>query len=453
MKKRIFTLALALILCLSLIPMCAMAADISEVSKVGDTADFGTFFGKPIEWQVLEIDSTAGKALLIPTELIGFWAYNSKNEETIWENSSIRKWLNDEFYNSVFSDSQRAAILETDIENKANPNTGVGGGVNTKDKVFLLSYDEANKYFSNDGSREAEYNATEAQYSALAKALADKSVSENWYYKVTYDEAIGELSSYVGYTDWWWLRTSGPESGRVACVNYNGSLDRNNEIFEPLGGLRPAIWVNIKASSVGNASEWATPELEKADELGLIPDILKGADLTKPITRGEFAAVCVKTYENLAGTAALPVINNPFKDTNDIEILKAFNIGVTNGYNVERDLYEPNILLNRETMATMLTRVFKRTTLAGWTLETDGEFTLPYTMPALFLDDANISAWARESVYFMTSNEIIKGYDAAGGFNFKPRNLTEEDEAVGYAQATREMALVIAVRMVENLGK
>jgi hypothetical protein len=54
------------------------------------------------------------------------------------------------------------------------------------------------------------------------------------------------------------------------------------------------------------SSDWATAELEKADELGLIPDSLKNADLTKPITRAEFAAVSVKVYENISFVKCLP---------------------------------------------------------------------------------------------------------------------------------------------------
>ena len=97
----------------------------------------------------------------------------------------------------------------------------------------------------------------------------------------------------------------------------------------------------------------------------------------------------------------------------------------------------------------MLTRVFKRITIAGWTLETDGQFYLDYDMPNLFADDRDISSWARDSVYFMASNGIING---VGNNRFAPRNTTTAEEAEGYANATREQALAIAVRMVQRLG-
>jgi hypothetical protein len=195
-------------------------------------------------------------------------------------------------------------------------------------------------------------------------------------------------------------------------------------------------------------SDWAKPEIEKADALGLIPESLQGADLTKPITRAEFAAVSVKAYEALSNGKAIPAVNNPFTDCNDVEVLKAYNVGITGG--TSATTFDPDTLLNREQAATMLTRVFKKVSLAGWTLATDGDFTLSYTKPAPFADDNDISDFAKDSVYFMAANGIITG---TGNNMFSPKAVTDAQKAQGYAQATREQALIIAVRMVENLKK
>ena len=207
-------------------------------------------------------------------------------------------------------------------------------------------------------------------------------------------------------------------------------------------------WINSENENLkpASGSAWASAELAKADALGLIPESLVDADLTQSITRAEFAAISVKAYEALSGTVALPNTVNPFTDTSDIEVLKAYNLGITTG--VSATTFEPNTLLNREQAATMLTRTFKRATMNGWTLATDSQFTLPYEKPALFADDADISDWAKESVYFMVANNIING---VGNNKFAPKNVTTEEQAQGYANATREQALIIAVRMVENL--
>jgi len=196
------------------------------------------------------------------------------------------------------------------------------------------------------------------------------------------------------------------------------------------------------------SSEWSESEIDKAFDYDLVPDILKHAVLSEPITRLEFVAVCVKVYENLAATKALPSLTNPFTDCSDTEMLKGYNVGITTG--IAADKFDPNGLLNREQAATMLTRVFKRVTIPGWTLAEDKvtPFGLEYTMPKLFADDALISEWAKDSVYFMAANNIIKGVNDN---KFAPKNSTAAEEAIGYANTTREQALAIAVRMVENL--
>lgn len=50
-----------------------------------------------------------------------------------------------------------------------------------------------------------------------------------------------------------------------------------------------------------DVSDWAKPELQTAYDLGLIPDILIGADMTKPITREEFCELSVLLDEKVTG--------------------------------------------------------------------------------------------------------------------------------------------------------
>ena len=193
-------------------------------------------------------------------------------------------------------------------------------------------------------------------------------------------------------------------------------------------------------------SDWALPEMQQAQADGLIPDSLKGGDFTKPITRAEFAGVCVKLYENLTGKTVSPAASNPFTDTNSKDVLKALNANIMMG--TSPTTFAPDMILNRETAATALTRVLKRAYIPGWTYDTDGQYALTFTMPAKFADDANISGWAYSSVYFMAANSIIKGM---GNNKFAPRNITSAEMTSGYANNTREQALAIAVRIVDNL--
>jgi len=168
-------------------------------------------------------------------------------------------------------------------------------------------------------------------------------------------------------------------------------------------------------------------------------------DLRKPISRAEFAGVAVKAYENLADTTVLPADFNTFADTQDTDVLRALNIGVMVGFSQTE--FSPHTNLTREQAATVLTRVYKRATISEWSFETDSDHPLAYIRPAPFADDADISGWARDSVYFMTANGIILGV----GYNvFAPRAVTSMQEAAGYALATREQAILLTLRMVEK---
>jgi len=107
------------------------------------------------------------------------------------------------------------------------------------------------------------------------------------------------------------------------------------------------------------------------------------------------------------------------------------------------DTFAPDMILNRETAATALTRVFKKWYFDSWTLDTDTHFNLSYTRPPMFTDDAMISSWALDSVYFMAANGILLGM---GDGSFAPNNPNDDPGIL--ANATREQALVIALRMV-----
>ena len=196
------------------------------------------------------------------------------------------------------------------------------------------------------------------------------------------------------------------------------------------------------------SSQWATPELQEAAEKGLIPDSLVGEDMTRPITRGEFAAVVVKLYEQLNSTRTVMSGEAKFKDiasdVNRNEILKAYNISAVRG--VSETEYAPGVQLNREQMATMLCRVIKRSTWPEWTVEADGQdkYRLDLTGATYFADNDQISDYARESVYYMAQTGIILG---KGDNRFAPRNATSQQEAEGYANATREQAVAISLRI------
>ena len=185
------------------------------------------------------------------------------------------------------------------------------------------------------------------------------------------------------------------------------------------------------------SSSWAVAELNEAEALGLIPDILQGKDLTKPITREEFCELSVLLYEKVTATAASAASPNPFKDTNNQQILKAYQLGITNG--ISDTTFEPNTLINREQCAAMLYRAIKA-------IAPDGDYSTAGVQN--FPDQKYISSWAVEATKYMSNLGIIKG-DTSG--NFMPKATTSAQQAASYGMATREAAILMTVRAYENM--
>ncbi|MBQ9313716.1 MAG: InlB B-repeat-containing protein [Clostridia bacterium] len=176
-----------------------------------------------------------------------------------------------------------------------------------------------------------------------------------------------------------------------------------------------------KKETWSNASEWAKEELYKVNEENLMPWIFDKEDLTVNITRREFAYVAVKLYEKITNEKLVESKENPFIDTSDIEVLKAYNIGITNG--TSATTFSPDTLITREQMATMMTRAVSKA-------EIDTKVDL--SKVSKFADDSEMHDWGKESIYFMSNIEIIKGI---GNNTFNV-----------LGNATREQALLISVR-------
>ena len=128
---------------------------------VGDTVVFGRYeqdgdFSngvEPIEWIVLTSDDD-GFLLLSKYGLENVYSlnlnYHIREDENgaIWEDCIARKWLNDEFYNNVFSEKERNRILRVTNDNHTWDNliNENADDSPTSDYVFLLSKFEVQDY-------------------------------------------------------------------------------------------------------------------------------------------------------------------------------------------------------------------------------------------------------------------------------------------------------------------
>lgn len=199
----------------------------------------------------------------------------------------------------------------------------------------------------------------------------------------------------------------------------------------------------VNTSFGAEVSTWAKDEVEKAYKNNLIPKKLERGDLTKKVTREEFAAIAVQLYSKLSGKNVGRAADCHFDDISDsefmTEIKQAYEISAVQG--ISDTKFAPRDYINREQLATILCRVLKRD------ME-DKNITFRYADNyRIFEDDAFISDWAKPSVYFMASEGLVKGVTDT---KFAPKNTTSEQEALGYASATKEQAIIIAQRIFNS---
>ena len=209
---------------------------------------------------------------------------------------------------------------------------------------------------------------------------------------------------------------------------------------EPNAVLDRGIWV--KGQSTGEVQpvtvtgepvdDWAANLVNEAIAKDLFPAHLKGQDLREPITRTQFAALSVRLYEAMSGQT-IPAFTgtNPFTDTTDPEVLKAYSMGFTSG--VSSTAFGAGTQLNREQAATLIAA---NGGLGAGYRKLGG--TIPPQEAAPFSDRGSISAWAMDSVCFAASKGVISGYEDG---RFGPKD-----------SAQRQACLIMALRMQQKLG-
>lgn len=188
--------------------------NISLESAEWDLVELGTYKGKPIRWRVLQKEGN--DVYLLSEKVLVDRAYNG----TTWKDSTLRNWLNGEFYAEVFNDTEKVGIKKCIYENKDNPWNHTEGGENTEDFVTLLSLDDiANPKYG-----------FSAEYACWNSG------------RIAYNQE-GVLRS-------WWLRSPGGVTNRIADVHSSGYVDTygfTDSSGHP--GVRPALHFNLSSST------------------------------------------------------------------------------------------------------------------------------------------------------------------------------------------------------------
>ena len=224
---------------------------------------------EPLKWQVL--DPKTG--LVLSKSIIDSQAYSNtvyKNgtdaygKAACWNNasytkyandyatSSIRKWLNEDFYNTAFTSSQKQNILPTTLDNSAySTDYSKYDSVSTTDNVFLLSYSEAQNtsYGFTDNTSSTETRKAVGTDYAKAQGL--------WVYS----------SNKCSY---WRLRSAGSNYDYACRVSLGGDVSGSDRVDDTNGGVRPALRLSDLASDIfeSEIGDVASPTGTKVSMVG-----------------------------------------------------------------------------------------------------------------------------------------------------------------------------------------
>lgn len=197
--------------------------------KVGDVITFGNFplslmetgytGDFDIEWKVIKRDGT--RVLVISRRVLDVREFGGEN----WSESSLRSWLNNDFYNNCFSESEKAMIPTVTVTTPDNENTKLNGGPDTEDKIFLLSKPETYEYL---------FSAESGIKPSFTEWALEK-------YRLTKDEEYRER--YGFNSTYWWTRTPG-HLHDMSVMTMEFSFF---EYAKPtdLYGVRPAMWIEM----------------------------------------------------------------------------------------------------------------------------------------------------------------------------------------------------------------
>ena len=225
-------------------------------AEIGDIVQMGTYeqdgdaeTEDPICWDVLDKDGDA--VLLISHDVIAYQRFSDSRKCVIWEDSEIRTWLNQEFYAEAFDEEEQASIRETTLENLSTmgfaAHVDPSGDVqvresrpDTKDKIFLLSWKEAEQYYGNRLT-DASVLGRRPSRAVLQKRKA-----------IFTDLIIEELPAMYPYSRHlpdgterlpWMLRSTGMKDYTILVIGYEGKWDQDYP--DSYNGVRPVMWVNV----------------------------------------------------------------------------------------------------------------------------------------------------------------------------------------------------------------
>jgi hypothetical protein len=176
------------------------------------------------------------------------------------------------------------------------------------------------------------------------------------------------------------------------------------------------------AAATDEPSDWAAQELSEARTKGLVIPA-SDQNYRGNINRELFCELVINMVEKVNGYAIRPETENPFTDTSNLGVLKAYSSGIVAGKTATS--FAPNDPITREQIAAMMMRAARFL---------DGENGMTYTevSPSLleqliFADQAQISSYALSDIRLANHLSIMLG---VGGNRINPKGNTTVEQSI-----------------------
>ena len=190
---------------------------------------------EPIKWRILSGDKNSEYLDVLCESIIVNRPYDGDSNK--YAHSDVREWLNDEFYNTAFTEIQKQYIIKKEVDNSL-VSTGYAANIyvsdNTNDKIYLPSYatvtNTAYKFM----------NANDAADPNRAKAVTDYARAKGAWTNMS--EVDGNIGNGI-----WMLRSPADSASNFIREGYfNGEItDGGISINVNAHGVAPMLRLSI----------------------------------------------------------------------------------------------------------------------------------------------------------------------------------------------------------------
>ena len=173
---------------------------------------------EPVEWLVLEAGET--ELFLVSRYCLDCRPFHGENISIQWARCDLRKWMNTEMLQALFTEHELALVMETALKAGKHPRYTTSAGKDTTDRLFLLSFEDVERFFPE--------------------------LDDRLGFATPYAKSLGAYVNRRTGASGWWLRTTGHSPDDECRVSSEGHFV-NYDVNYELDTVRPAVKIDAEA--------------------------------------------------------------------------------------------------------------------------------------------------------------------------------------------------------------